>query len=401
MADEEEIPDPFEVFVRTIDGKKTEISVIEGNTVEELKELLEEILEPSIPAADQRLIFSGRVMENERTVSFYNIKAGATINLVRQAKSAARAPPPPSQQQVPQRPTTNNSSIPGIPGFDSEGLSALMNTPMMRSITENPEMMRQMMMADPRIRQMAETNPEFRQIINDDGFMRQTAQLARNPSLMNEMMRNQDRALAHIENIPGGFQALSSMHRQLQPLTAPPEDPNAPSDEASRQIAEALGANRRHGEGVNTDALPNPWAAPAARNAVTTGSANPLSALPPFPFPPSTSLQPNPFMLPSQTPQPPSTALPGAQMPGITPTLGTASPMNDAWMQMFANAMGTAGSIPTQLPDQLLPPPEERFRDQLQQLTDMGFTDTQANIRALLMGGGQIDAAITYLLQGI
>jgi ubiquilin len=36
-------------------------------------------------------------------------------------------------------------------------------------------------------------------------------QIARNPNLMQEMMRNNDRAMANIENVPGGFDALHRM----------------------------------------------------------------------------------------------------------------------------------------------------------------------------------------------
>ncbi|KXS12628.1 hypothetical protein M427DRAFT_59365 [Gonapodya prolifera JEL478] len=391
MADDDEVPDPFEVLVRTIDGKRTEISVIDSNTIEELKVLLEEILDPSIPATEQRLIYSGRVLENEQTVAFYNIKPGSTVNLVRQAKSAARNPPPPAQQQVPQRPNPNDSRIPGVPGMDPEALSALMDTPMMRQLTANPEVMRSMMMADPRVRQLTESNPEFRHIINDDSFLRQTAELARNPRLMNEAMRNQDRALANIENIPGGFQALSSLYRQFDPLNAPSQDANAPTDESNARLAEALGANRRNTTGVNIDALPNPWAA-----GVNTAPSNPLSSLPPFPFPPQTaSPQPNP-LLPSPFPlrslAQPFGAAPSPNIPGQRDTA-----LNDMWMQMFTNAM-TSG---TTQPQRLLPPPEDRFREQLQQLSDMGFTDSAANIRALLAAGGNVESAITYLLGGL
>jgi ubiquilin len=47
-----------------------------------------------------------------------------------------------------------------------------------------------------------------------------------------------------------------------------------------------------------------------------------------------------------------------------------------------------------------LPPPEERFRSQLEQLAGMGFTDRQANIQALLATFGDVSAAIERLLGG-
>ena len=44
-------------------------------------------------------------------------------------------------------------------------------------------------------------------------------------------------------------------------------------------------------------------------------------------------------------------------------------------------------------------PPEVRFRDQLVQLEEMGFSEKPANVRALLATGGNVQAAIEYLLQ--
>jgi hypothetical protein len=40
-------------------------------------------------------------------------------------------------------------------------------------------------------------------------------QAARNPELMREMMRGNDRALSNIEAMPGGFNALSRMYHQV------------------------------------------------------------------------------------------------------------------------------------------------------------------------------------------
>jgi ubiquilin len=63
---------------------------------------------------------------------------------------------------------------------------------------------------------MIERNPEIGHIINDPSFIRQTMDMARNPELMREMMRNNDRALANLETIPGGFNHLRRMYHTLQ-----------------------------------------------------------------------------------------------------------------------------------------------------------------------------------------
>eukprot|EP01024_Parvocaulis_polyphysoides_P070689 TRINITY_DN8734_c0_g1_i10.p2 TRINITY_DN8734_c0_g1~~TRINITY_DN8734_c0_g1_i10.p2 ORF type:complete len:140 (+),score=28.68 TRINITY_DN8734_c0_g1_i10:59-421(+) len=45
--------------------------------------------------------------------------------------------------------------------------------------------------------------------------------------------------------------------------------------------------------------------------------------------------------------------------------------------------------------------PETAYATQLQQLQDMGFVDRSANIRALQATGGNVNAAVERLLQGI
>lgn len=44
-------------------------------------------------------------------------------------------------------------------------------------------------------------------------------------------------------------------------------------------------------------------------------------------------------------------------------------------------------------------PPEERFKDQIQQLNDMGFWDKDENIRVLLLTAGNVNAAVEILLR--
>jgi ubiquilin len=43
-------------------------------------------------------------------------------------------------------------------------------------------------------------------------------------------------------------------------------------------------------------------------------------------------------------------------------------------------------------------PPEQRFASQITQLEEMGFSERERNVRALLATGGDVQAAIEYLL---
>lgn len=77
-----------------------------------------------------------------------------------------------------------------------------------------------------------------------------------------------------------------------------------------------------------------------------------------------------------QTQQNPST---GGNAGGLNPLL-----MN----QLMSNLGGANSSVP----------PEEQYKDQLQSLTDMGFTNKQTNIQALQATGGNVEAAVERLL---
>lgn len=42
-------------------------------------------------------------------------------------------------------------------------------------------------------------------MLNNPDLLRQTMEMARNPSMLQELMRTQDRALSNLESIPGNY----------------------------------------------------------------------------------------------------------------------------------------------------------------------------------------------------
>ena len=53
------------------------------------------------------------------------------------------------------------------------------------------------------ILQLMERNPELNHMLNNPEILRQTMEIARNPAMMQELMRNQDRAMSNLESVPG------------------------------------------------------------------------------------------------------------------------------------------------------------------------------------------------------
>ncbi len=63
---------------------------------------------------------------------------------------------------------------------------------------------------------MIEANPEIGHALNDPSTLRQMSEMMRNPNLMQEMIRNSDRAMSNIEAHPEGFNYLRRMYQNVQ-----------------------------------------------------------------------------------------------------------------------------------------------------------------------------------------
>ncbi|KAH0687933.1 hypothetical protein KY290_019594 [Solanum tuberosum] len=72
--------------------------------------------------------------------------------------------------------------------------------------------------------------------------------------------------------------------------------------------------------------------------------------------------------------------------------------LDNSGMEMLMNMFGGLGTGGLGVPNRSNVPPEELYATQLTQLQEMGFFDTQENIRALTASGGNVHAAVERLL---
>merc|ERR1719502_2070010 len=126
----------------------------------------------------------------------------------------------------------------------------------------DPEMMRSLVRMDPRLNQLMESRPEIARVLDDPEMMRQSMQMIRNPSLMREFQRNSDRAIGHLDVMPGGHNALARAHEEMvdpimSAMTGSSQDATSTPVDAATYSSQTEGA-------PNNEALPNPWGAPAA-----------------------------------------------------------------------------------------------------------------------------------------
>lgn len=149
----------------------------------------------------------------------------------------------------------------------------ILDNPVVQRIMNDPENMRALMTRNPQMQELMERNPEISHMLNNPELLRQTMELARNPSMLQELMRTHDRAISNLESIPGGYNALQRMYRDIQePMLSATADQFLRNPFAG--LVDNSSPNNPQQGRENTEPLPNPWN-PQRSNTNTNTSSTP------------------------------------------------------------------------------------------------------------------------------
>ncbi|GAB1292454.1 Ubiquilin-3 [Apodemus speciosus] len=275
---------------------KEDFSVVDTCTIRQLKEKISHRFKAH--PNQLVLIFAGKILKDPDSLAQCGVRDGLTVHLVikmQRRTTGTECPAPPVSTPGPNPGELSQSSsvypVDGSPSFslgvltglsglgltsgsfpDQPGslmwqhisvpelVAQLVDDPFIQGLLSNTGLVRQLVLDNPHMQQLIQQNPEIGHILNNPEIMRQTMEFLRNPSMMQEMMRSQDRALSNLESIPGGYNVLRTMYTDIMdPMLNAVQEQFGGNPFATATTSSTTSTSSQPSRTENCDPLPNPW----------------------------------------------------------------------------------------------------------------------------------------------
>jgi ubiquilin len=415
--------DAIRLIILTIkhQGDVFQVDMEEDSTVVELKAKLASLLNLSVER--QRLIFQGRILRDADTLTALE---DATIHVIKLAEGQN-----PTNQEDGNNPS--NFELPSLVGMNQgekgheKMIKQMLDHPMFKQLSMNEDFLKSMFLNNPQMKKLVEENPELGHAMTDPAMLHDALEMMRNPSYQREMMRNQDRAISNIENLPEGFNALRRTWSSIQkPMM------EALDETIQKKLDQFPGSSSVKTKGkkspdtstfesphINTEPLPNPWTT-KPRSAPFSNSF-PYIPQGQYPWNQSPMMQ-NTNQRSSNSPKsthraPSSSNSPLFSMNDVKqtteeiiansgihqrprPRLDSASSNSTKYTSQDRRSRSSSFSsfaAPT-TPNMDQSPYSERYQVELDTLEQMGFQNRDENLQALISNEGNIQKATEWLL---
>ncbi|EDL16711.1 ubiquilin-3 isoform X1 [Mus musculus] len=275
---------------------KEDFSVVDTCTIRQLKEKISHRFKAH--PNQLVLIFAGKILKDPDSLAQCGVRDGLTVHLVikmqrrtigTECPSPPVSIPGPNPGEIPQ--SSSVYSVDGSPSFslgvltglsglgltsgsfsDQPGslmwqhisvpelVAQLVDDPFIQGLLSNTGLVRQLVLDNPHMQHLIQQNPEIGHILNNPEIMRQTMEFLRNPSMMQEMMRSQDRALSNLESIPGGYNVLRTMYTDIMdPMLNAVQEQFGGNPFVTATTASTTTTSSQPSRTENCDPLPNPW----------------------------------------------------------------------------------------------------------------------------------------------
>jgi len=423
----------MKITIKTITGKVYPLDDVEpGLTVKDLKLLTQKQTE--IEPECQRLIFKGKVLKDEQSLTDASLSDGDCIIVVKSRKKKKRTPPeekndaaasePSVNANAPQPLNTQSNSAFGFMGqgqnpalfgaFNQQGFqqpaanaqqpataadmnvnsqpaanpfAALMG---MRGNNQMPDMNAMMQMMQ---------NPAIQQLLNSPQMQEHMRQIMQNPQMMNHLMNNLMQNPLVSQMIPqmmGNNQAFRHAAAGTAPQAANASGAvSEPQSESTQAAADALnGAAVSNPAAANSNEVPANQSVPGNQPSDTNSQQN--------------VTQPNPLaaLISQMGQEQPNNGQPNSLNPFLAmlnaqgqmqPNNGQTNAPNPFLAMLNAQSLNQQPVAQPQILNDAQA--RELYAEQLEQLSNMGFLDEARNLRSLRETGGSVEAAIILLFQ--